>query len=44
MKIGVPYLALGIGLLTGTSAEQPRNNGIGYELFLSQFDKEKEAK
>jgi hypothetical protein len=27
-----------------TAAEQPRNNGIGYELFLSQFGKEKEAK
>jgi hypothetical protein len=27
-----------------TAAEEPRNNGIGYELFLSQFGKGKEAK
>jgi hypothetical protein len=30
--------------VVSTAAEQPRNNGIGYELFLSQFGKEKEAK
>ena len=30
--------------VVSTAAEEPRNDGIGYEFFLSQFGKAKEAK